>query len=529
MSVTITVAPDTVIGTNLLSLGMQDGNDKWTRIVDGLGKNPVATRDLIRGFNGKVYRIMDFDKNANPLLTPCSSWNNATNTGVWNWTNVDKFVDAVFAAGAEPMFVLGWAYYNASGTQSKIPNGMALDATTNLPSPSAWAAYCSEWVRHFRDVHVRPVRLYETMNEPWSYFGMTDYTKLGYYRDVINATYVAMRAVNPDIMLGWDGTNRKGALDWWLANGGANLDFISFHKYDGSAVSGRTGTCSNTAILNEILCETGGGTWTYVYPDPQLLDVAETWQIADSGSFYSPSNARAKYKSVRGVDLPVFQTEGNLSAASVYGTDLRTQQVIGGVWLAVNIRKCILSFAIDLNIYFTMSSDYGWEMNNSDADKKSWGFGMTNRDFDATQAPIDNVWFPYWVYTMFGANLRVGDAVVNSSTSDSVQTRVVAWRNTNLNIMVINRSTSNINVVLNGVTGTFNYTLVDGSLSSAGYTDPKQQKPLKGAYQAGQAFALNGYSVVLLQQPLTGVSLPFHDSFASLANWQIVNGTWGVG
>ena len=155
------------IGQNKLSLGCQ---------IDNLGvrefRDNLTRQQTVKDANLKLIRVFDWRawEEISPDIDPSISWNDSTKTGVFNWTNIDNLVQAIFDIGAEPLFCLG-AYSNSQKTcETYIPNGMGVDESLNLPYlpyAESFAAYCTEWVKHFEEVGL-PVRYYEIWNEAFT-------------------------------------------------------------------------------------------------------------------------------------------------------------------------------------------------------------------------------------------------------------------------------------------------------------------------------------------------------------------------
>lgn len=446
--VDITIDPDKLIGVNNLSLGFMLGSD-WKSWHDS-----SILRGLARDANFKLVRL--FSHSVEPStysLEPCTYWNESTNSGTFNWTNVDTVVQGIFEISAEPFFVLG---RRAHQVINVIPSGMAVNPNTSLPYPDSWAAYCKEWVKHFREKGV-PVRFYEIFNEPMSYFGWDNYTRLANFMAVFDAAAQAMRTENPNIIVSFDGTNRKPVLDYWLANGGADLDFISFHKYDAYT----TGQHSDEVMLNR----------------------AESLQLETSPfAYYSIQDARQTYYDARFKRIPVINSESNFNSAYKTGTDPKIQQMIGATWTALVLRIGILK-GLRYNIYFQFASSASWEQ----ATKPSGGlgFGMINSD-------NCKPWYPYHVQRILGSNLEVGDTLVESISSSS-ETRVLSWlHDGKLKILLICKVDQSRAVYLRGVVGNLSVMRVD---STVPWETPGLQVD---EMDATEPMICHGYTVALL-------------------------------
>ena len=438
--VDITVNANNVIGVNNLSLGFQLDYEQYT------WRDRPVMRQLAADANFRLVRIHSI------RIEPCTSWSESTKTGTFSWGEVDSLFQRIFEVGAEPLIDLGYA---SSSGLANLPAGMATNASTGLPYPDSWAAYCKEWVKHFEQTG-KPVRFYEIINEAWAYFGWADYTKIGYFKALFNAAAQAMREENPNILLGFDASNRRPILDYWLANGGADLDFISFHKYD-------SGTIGH-------------------YTDEEMFVRAETHYIETDPSYYGIKDAQLVYRNARGKLIPVITSEFNFDSASATGTDPKIQQMVGAVWTALVLRAGILE-GLNYSIYYDFTSSKSW---NSQKASGGWGFGMVNKD--------DNQpWYPYYVQLMTGSRLNVGDSIVESvSSSDDV--RVLSWvREGKLNILLVCRVDQPQTVYLSGISTLLNITKIDNAIS---YQTPSLQTAV---FNPADPLVLNGYTVMVLQ------------------------------
>jgi hypothetical protein len=466
---------NTMIGQNELSLGVHDDFASVDSLMETsiLSDEQILTimetsinTNLVRSAGFKLIRVMEF-RLPDPSHMACKYWYESTKTGTWDWTNVDAVIAKIFEAGAEPLITLGDVW---DGKQRNMPKGMAINPQTNLAYSDSWAAYCKEWVKHFQ-LTGKPVRYYEIINEPWLYFGWNDYTKISYYMNLFNTAAQAMRQLNANLKLGFDGTNRKPVLDYWLSNGGANLDFIDFHKYDSGAIGDFT--------------------------EAELLNRAETFQMTTSYSYYGIKDAKQKYYNSRGKWIPVIDGESNFNAYSNTGSDPRIQQMFGAVWTALVLRTGVLE-GLAYNVYYCYSSSASYE---SQKPTGGYGFGLINSD-------NDQPWYPYYVNKFVGSNLIPGDNIVKS-TSPTSNVRSLAWlHNGKRNILIIGKVTTSQTIYLSGISGEWTYSKIDNSIS---WKTPTVQT---GKIQYNSPIYLNGYTVLLLQQE--GSQPPvFEDDFES--------------
>jgi hypothetical protein len=454
----VNIQPYNTIAVNQLQLGVQTDWQNWIGLV-GI---PIYG-ELLREANVKLIRVFDF-RSTTPPLMPCIYWDEATKTGTWDWTNVDAFTRRVFEIGAEPLFCLGWAMAEDK-MPNVIPQGMVLDPVTKLPYPESYAAYARGWVKHFKEVGLA-VRYYEIMNEPFAYFGWTpDATKLRYFTDLYRATYQAMKAENPNLVIANDFNTRKQVLDYWLSQG-VEMDSLNFHKYDSGVIDPSDPSYKT---------------------DSQLFMDAENTHFGVDPLGRSVMGSQQVYYNTKGKVLPIINSESNLNSHWETGTDIRNENICGAVWLSLVLRMSILN-GLSYHVYFTMAGSYNWERTAKPMDGA--GFGFINSD---NRKP----WAPYYVYRMVGPNLDVGDKVVQVNVADA-RLRATAWiHRDKLNVLLINKSHDNIEVSISGVSGTCNYMKIDETMP---FDDMRVEEGTVNA----ESIALSGYSVMLLQTQYIG-------------------------
>lgn len=468
--VMISVDSSKAIGTNTFSLGFQlDGPDILT------WRDRPALRELANNASMKLVRFFE-----HRLGKPCTRWDESTKTGRWDWTELDPLIEEIFAIGAEPLIVLGFIGYDSKRLTS-VPSGMSYDPVTGMPYPEQWAAYCAEWVNHFKKAGF-PVRFYEMINEAYHYFGWpATQPKLGYFMKLYNAAYKAMKAVNPNVLIGNDACVLKTVMDYFISNG-ERLDFLSYHAYGATSISAS---------------------------DSEIFQAAETKYVTETANVYGVDKARQLYKTIKGIDLPVMHTENNLDFYFSTGTDPRLQKMQGAVYQALTFRTSMLKNFM-YNAYFHFGSSASQESQNPTG---GLGFGMVNLD-------NNQPWYPYYVHQMLGNNLAVGDKLVQStSTSDDV--RAVAWiHEKKINLLMICKVDVVRTITLQGLGDQLQFSKIDGTIS---WKTPKLQT---GTANSQSVLTLNGYTVMLLQSSVPNPSPTslFQDGFetANFAKW---NGT----
>lgn len=447
-TINVTVNSSNIVATNSFSLGFQLNGADVSAWCDS-----SALRQLSREANFKLIRF--FEQAAGK---PCIYWNETTKTGRWDWTKIDLLVRRIFDVGAEPLIVLGFISFDTKRITS-APAGMSYDPKTNLPYPDQWAAYCAEWVKHFKQVGL-PVRYYEMINEAYHYFGWSaTQPKLSYFMALYNAATKAMRNVNPAIKVGNDACTLKTVMDYFISNG-ENLDFLSYHTYGAGA----------------------GGSSSLSVPDAEIFKTAETQYIGETTNVYGVDKAKQLYKAKRGIDLPVIRSENNLNYHFTTGTDPRIQKMQGAVYQALTFRISMLK-KFYYSCYFHFASSATKEQTKPSG---GLGFGMVNLD-------DEKPWYPYYVHKMIGNNLAVGDRIVESS-SNSEDMRVIAWiHEGKLNVLLILKVNELRTIYLKGITNQINYFKLDNSVS---WKTPKIQT---GTISPSNPLTLNGYTVMLLQ------------------------------
>lgn len=439
----VIVDTNTVILNNQLSLGFMLSFEAKT------WSESASLTQLASKVHFGIIRIVSYQ------VEPCVQWNEPTKTGAFDWTRVDQIIQKIFQVGAEPLIVLG---YSNPSTGVIVPPSMAIDPNTGLPNPDSWAAYCTEWANHFQKVGL-PVRFYEIINEPWSYFGWNNYTKIGCYMNVFNASTQAMRDQNANVLLGFDGSDRKPVLTYWLSNGGANLDFISFHKYDSDTIG--------------------------KYSDATMLSKAETFLLQSDSSYYGVADAQQAYYTARHKIIPVINSESNFNSAWAKGADPEIQQMVGAVWTALVLRTGVL-VGLTYNVYQCFGSSASWEKANKPSG--GTGFGLVNLD-------NNQPWYPYIVNWMLGTSLGRGDPVFkSSSSSDSI--RVLAWNHSEkICVILICMLNQTFSVLLNGLPTQMNLSKIDNSISSQ---NPRIQTSI---VNLTQPLEVSGYTVLRLESP----------------------------
>ncbi len=443
-AVTITIDSDEVIGTNNLASGfMLDTDiDRW------LGSSTL--RNMAEEADFKLIRFKSF------RVEPCTRWYTSSRTGNFDWRDVDRLVESIFAIGAEPIIVLGDV---GSNGMVALPTGMT-KTSTGLPNPTQWAAYSAEWVKHFKQVGL-PVKYYEIVNEPQHYFAPgswanPDYSKLSSYKALYDATYTKMHQENNAIIASQDFIMHKTILNYWLDNGGV-VDSLNFHKYD----EYRYPYLTDAEVLEKAEEKFFG---KYPLGGNSITEAQQTW-----------------YNEERDW-LPIICSESNMNSKHTGGTDPRIQTMVGATWLALTARMEMLAgVSYHVHYAYTSSKSYATE-----SDTGGYGFGLINKD-------NNEAWYPYYVNYMIGRNQEPGDQLVESRSSSS-NVRVVSWINGGKLITLLISKTSNpVTVQFNGLQGQLDIQYIDDTIS---YVHPSMQSKVMNA---GGSLYLDGYTVAIIE------------------------------
>lgn len=443
-SAKITINPSVTVVTNKLQLGFQMESKDISAFVSS-----STLRNLAQDANFKLVRFFD-----HRVRLPCTSWYESTKTGSWNWVAIDNLVDKIYSIGAQPIIAMGfysWSYDRFTD----LPSGMTANyQSTKLPNPSQYAAYITVWIEHFR-ARGTPILYWELFNEPQHFFN--DGGTCTSFKNFMNPVISAMKAADPNIKVGcdnsmvtWSQGGSGGAFNVWFANNINKIDYLSWHRY-------LTGTKSTT--------------------DSSLFDKAINDEGGTYGSNVFINPARQTYYNKKGVWLDTIQTEANINYHFSTGTDPRIQQMAGAIGTALALRTEILNGNVLYNIYMQLGS------RSTDSSK----FGMINLD-------NNKPWYPYYAQYMISGlgGLSAGDNIVESYSS-SANVITLVWKDgSSINILLVNKSTSTMQVTLAGVSGAFNWWKIDNSA----------QTLQSGSSNVGSTttFNLNGYTVMLLRK-----------------------------
>jgi hypothetical protein len=337
---------------------------------------------------------------------------------------------------------------------------MGKNATTGLPDPDNWAAYCSSWVDHFNSIG-KPVRFYEIVNEPFAYFGWSpNLPRLAHFGRLYNSTRTQMHALNSNLIISFDHSAQQTILDYLIDNN-VQIDSINYHKYDTNVLDPDDPNYEN---------------------DLKVFVDAEREYFTDGYPYVrSVQNAAKYYTSRTGKQVLIINSECNLNGNGNGGSDSRMMKMSGTVWEAKVLRMEILA-GVDYHIHFTEEASKSFELTKGPFG--GYGYGLVDSDSNTP-------WFSYWLYYMLGKSLGYGDLLC-STTSDSSSLRTLAWKHGDVvNLLLIHSSTSIETVNLSGfANANFTYMKLDNAVS---FLNSRVQTG-----NAGSSITMNGYTVMLL-------------------------------
>jgi len=417
--VNVNVNFDNQIGTNNLSLGTQFNTWHWT-VKPGI-PDVYELIEKAKLSNFGLVRIMVGWENG---LQPCTNWDEETYTGTYDWTELDRFIQAIMEIGAYPLICIG------GGSKQRgywLPRGMIGDwRGTGFPLDESFGTYCADMVKHINVEKGWNVTYWEIWNEPEE--TLQNPSLLVNFTRTFNNAQQYMHNVDPAILLGNDCSCFKVFFDYFVEHA-QGVGFLSFHKYD------------------------AWGTWLHnshdYYSDYKILKKAgrfgnpgdESWS---PWSRYSLSEMQGKWEKIRGEKIPILCSETNLNSVCEKGTDPRIQQAIGAVWYAEELMFFVLS-NVKYSVYFEFASDDSDRWNTTKP-TKGWGFGMVRRTSPYTE------WYPYSLNNLIGNNLKTGDPLFQAISNDTDTVSALAWkRRTQLRLLLISKVEEEVIINITGL------------------------------------------------------------------------------
>jgi len=431
--VTVNVDTNVQIGTNNLKLGTQ---------VEPTMKLPekIVLKNDAKAVGFGLIRIFLYE------YEPCTSWNEKTCTGTFDWSSFDKIIQAIHETGSEPLVCIDIR-------PTHPPPGMYVDPSTKLPRIESIVEYSGAVAKHAKEKALN-VNYWEVLNEP-QYYAFKEMNPNGavvaLVVKIFNEVSARIHSVLPNSVCGLNCCNVKAFLDYFVKYG-QGVGFLGFHKYD-------TGDPTPWFGDSEVL---------------KLASVGCQWQEAE----YTPAQMRDVWKKARGEELPIICSETNLNWAYESGTDPRIQQAVGAVWYAEEIRSFAL-MGVHHSIYYTLASSKTTELLYQKTG--GWGFGMM--DYEGYDK-----WYPYLVNYLIGNNLGYHSPLFQATTSNITKVSALAWKNGNRNmILLLNKDIDEVTLQIVG--------MPTGQL--AAYRIDNSSTKIEEEVTATRQFRMKGYTVLL--------------------------------
>jgi xylan 1,4-beta-xylosidase len=236
--------------------------------------------------------------------------------GSYNWTNFDKYLDAIVLAGMRPIMELSFmpAALARNGSSHDPPNNMTnyrnfIQAVVQHCVDRYGAADVGQWY-------------WEVWNEP-DYAGFWNGTMDDYYA-LYDAAVDGATAVLPNIFIGGPASTWHGPIGPFLQHcrtANKRVTFVSSHKYPGADGSTPANAADllddNTSRLGEI---TGAG-----YTTTAVKSFNTEWNSAYSGQGGNPGDANLSMDNhwnvgfiLKGVKLIADRNQGDTAALEVF-------------------------------------------------------------------------------------------------------------------------------------------------------------------------------------------------------------------
>jgi hypothetical protein len=423
--------------TNAFRLGTQINEWRWP-IITGSQELRDRCKELNLGYM-REYTIGRFQ--------PCKSWDPATNTGTYDWTDFDGLIEFMLWCGAEPIITI----------ESDGISGMSGAGVNKLPDPDQFGVHCQNVIRHCNQKGYN-IKYYDLVNE--AYFYYTPEELCSWFNIVQAYCY----AEDPSILLGQSACHYPNFFDYYVDHI-KGLKWFPHHGYtDWPANSGHI--------------------------DEQILAAAEDLKYTATGFRQrTPKEMREMWHAKHGEWLDAICIETNMNSGydETYGTDPRMQQIFGAVYWAEISRSRILEGAKGAVWYEYCAYDLTLK-----GCQGGHGLGMINM-----YSPFEP-WYPWYVNFLYGNNLAEGDVIFESSSSDFKKVSSLAWKHgADYKLLLIGKTTDIISVEINlvgieaqgfsvqTIEGTEDPENVIGSIRESSISTPLK-------------ITLNGYSVVLL-------------------------------
>ncbi|MCI4327025.1 MAG: hypothetical protein L3K16_05250 [Thermoplasmata archaeon] len=411
-----------------------------------------------------------------------TSWNNATETAKFDFTNFDLTANFSAAAGATIALNLPVGTW---GDGNLLPNGMPLDLSMPIPygggvgyfpTEAAYASYVGVVVQHVKTTS-DPVQYWLIGNE----MPLVNASIVAEYIQLFNIAETTIHSVLPAALVGSDSMTNRTYFSQF-ASGARGVGFLSFHYYPATGICEVNGTyCAPNS--------TGLGT-----PDPRLWTL---YAGLNHQGFVPPAQAQEMWKSSTGIEVPILDTESNLNAVggsmSTYssGTDPRLQSLFGAAWIDSTLIDGTFANLSELT-YFMLSSPAGVPRTVS-GPYGGWGFGLIGSGGSGGDIP----YAPYLALKMWADAFPSESTGVSLSGVDpATSAGYAAVDGTNLSAVIVNQVDVPLHVRF-AVTGANYIPTTVVVLDNRSYTE---------TYHAGAADVTLGNDSVRLLSPTAAAS-----------------------
>jgi hypothetical protein len=425
--------------SNSFRLGTQINEWRWLLIT-----GCQELRDACKALNFGYMRDITIGR-----FQPCKSWDPSKNTGTYDWRDFDALIEFIRWCGAEPIITL----------ESDGISGMTGAGLNRLPDPIQFGVHCQNVIRHCNQ-NGYETKYFDLTNE--AYFNYSPEELCNWYNIVQGYCY----AEDESILLGQSACHRPQFFDYYVDHI-QGLKWFPYHGYtDWPANSG-----------------TADGT---------ILSRAEDLSYgALNTRVRTPKEMREMWHSKHGEWLDAICIETNMNSGfdATYGTDPRMQQIFGAVYWAEITRSRILDGARGAVWYEYCS--YDLTLKNPPC-QGGRGLGMIDM-----YAPFEE-WYPYCVNWLYGNNLKEGDGIYESASSDFENISSLAWKDgSEYKLLLIGKTNTTFSVQVNfqgievqkakvqAIEGTGDPENVVGSIKESSTSAPLR-------------LTLSGYCVVLL-------------------------------
>ena len=307
---------------------------------------------------------------------------------VYDWTKLDKLIDALLARRIKPFVELGFTPTAMATSKQTL---FYWKGNTSHPEPKAWAALVDAFVRHARERYGQDeVRswFFEVWNEP-NLDGFWEKADRQAYFDLYESSARTIKAIDPTLRVGGPATAGAAWVPELLALTASRnipIDFVTTHTYgvDGGFLDEK-GQDDNKLSTN---------------PDSVVADVRKV---------------RAQIDATQYKGLPLYFTEWS---ASYNPRDPVHDSYVSGPFILAKLRA---TRGIAQGMSYWAYSDL-FEEAGPPPTPFHGGFGLMNRE--GIRKPA---WFAYkYLNEVKGKEIATGDTEALAAT-DAGKTNVILW------------------------------------------------------------------------------------------------------